>query len=36
MRAGKREIIPYFWGRLLCAMNRVSPGLVDRIMRRYV
>ena len=36
MRAGRREIIPYFWGKLLCGMNRVSPSLVDRVMRRYV
>jgi short-subunit dehydrogenase len=36
MRAGRREIVPYFWGKLLCAMNRVSPSLVDRVMRRYV
>lgn len=36
MRAGRREIIPYFWGKLLCGMNRVSPSLVDRVMKRYV
>ena len=36
MRAGRREIVPYFWGKVLCAMNRVSPTLVDRVMRRYV
>ncbi len=36
MRAGRREIVPYFWGKLLCGMNRVSPGLVDRVMRKYV
>jgi len=36
MRSGRREIVPYFWGKLLCGMNRVSPGLVDRVMKRYV
>lgn len=36
MRTGRREIVPYFWGKLLCAMNRVSPSLVDRVMQRYV
>jgi short-subunit dehydrogenase len=36
MRAGRREIVPYFWGKVLCGMNRVSPGLVDRVMKRYV
>ncbi len=35
MRAGRREIVPYFWGKLLCGMNRVSPRLVDRVMRKY-
>ena len=36
MRSGRREIVPYFWGKVLCGMNRVSPWLVDRVMRRYV
>ena len=36
MRAGRREIVPYLWGKVLCGMNRVSPGLVDRVMKRYV
>ncbi|MHB8899334.1 MAG: SDR family NAD(P)-dependent oxidoreductase [Thermoguttaceae bacterium] len=36
MRAGRREIVPYLWGKVLCGMNRVSPGLVDRMMQRYV
>ncbi len=36
MRSGRREIVPYLWGKVLCGMNRVSPGLVDRVMRRYV
>lgn len=36
MRAGRREIVPYLWGQVLCGMNRVSPGLVDRVMKRYV
>lgn len=33
---GRAEIVPYFWGKLLVMLNRVSPRLVDRIMRRYV
>lgn len=36
MCAGRREIVPYFWGKVLCGMNRVSPGLVDRVMKKYV
>lgn len=36
IRKGKHEIIPYLWGRVLCRMNRLSPGLVDRLMSRYV
>lgn len=36
IRRGDREIIPYFWGRVLCWLNRLSPGLTDRVMRRYV
>ncbi len=36
MCAGRREIVPYFWGKVLCGMNRVSPRLVDRVMKKYV
>jgi short-subunit dehydrogenase len=36
MRRGKHEIIPFFWGRVMCWLNRLSPGLMDRIMARYV
>ena len=36
MRAGKRELIPYRWGKVLCWLNRLSPGLTDRIMARYL
>ena len=36
MRAGKHEIIPYRWGRILCWLNRLSPRLTDSIMARYV
>jgi len=35
IRAGRHEIIPYFWGRVLCLLNRLSPRLVDRLMARY-
>jgi short-subunit dehydrogenase len=33
--AGRHEIIPYRWGRVLCWLNRLSPRLVDRLMARY-
>lgn len=36
MRAGKHEIVPYRWGRVLCWLNRLSPRLTDSIMARYV
>ena len=36
IRRGRHEIIPYRWGRVLCWLNRLSPGLVDRLMARYV
>jgi short-subunit dehydrogenase len=36
MRAGRHEIIPYRWGRVLCWLNRLSPRLVDGLMARYV
>lgn len=35
IRRGRHEIIPYGWGKLLCWLNRLSPGLVDRLMARY-
>ncbi len=34
IRRGRHEIIPYRWGKLLCWLNRISPGLVDRLMSR--
>ena len=36
IRTGRHEIIPYGWGRVLCWLNRLSPGLVDSMMARYV
>jgi short-subunit dehydrogenase len=36
IRRGKHEITPYFWGKVLCWLNRLSPSLMDRIMARYV
>jgi short-subunit dehydrogenase len=36
IRAGRHEIIPNAWGRILCMLNRLSPRLVDRLMARYV
>lgn len=35
MRAGRRQIMPFAWGRLLCVVNRVAPSLVDRVLARY-
>ena len=35
IRQGRHEIIPYFWGRVLCLLNRLSPRLVDGLMARY-
>ena len=36
IRLGRREVIPYGPGKVLCWLNRLSPSLVDRIMKRYV
>ena len=36
IRRGKHAIIPYFWGRVMYLINRISPRLMDRIMSRYV
>jgi len=36
IRTGRHEIIPYFWGRVLCRLNRLSPRLMDWLMTRYV
>ncbi len=36
MRRGKHEIVPYFWGKVLLGLNRLSPALVDRLLTRYV
>ncbi len=36
IRRGDHEIVPYFWGKVLCLLDRLSPGLVDRLMTRYV
>jgi short-subunit dehydrogenase len=33
---GDHEIVPYFWGKVLCLLDRLSPRLVDRLMTRYV
>ncbi len=35
IRLGRHEIIPNFRGRLLVRLNRLVPGLVDRLMSRY-
>jgi short-subunit dehydrogenase len=36
IRCGRREIIPHRRGRMLYWLNRISPGLVDRLVARYV
>ena len=33
--AGRHEIVPYGWGRVLLWLNRLAPRLVDRAMERY-
>ncbi len=35
MRAGRREIMPFRWGKFLCAINALAPSSVDRFLRRY-
>jgi short-subunit dehydrogenase len=35
MQSGRREIMPFAWGRFLCWMNRIAPSLVDRYLARY-
>ncbi len=35
IRRGSHEITPYFWGKFLVLLNRLSPWLVDQIMARY-
>jgi short-subunit dehydrogenase len=35
IRQGRHEIIPYGLGKILCWLNRLSPGMMDRIMARY-
>jgi short-subunit dehydrogenase len=35
IRRGKHEIVPYFPGKLLCWLNRLSPALMDRYLARY-
>lgn len=35
MRSGRHEIIPFGWGKVLCLLNRLAPGLMDRVMARY-
>lgn len=35
IRRGKHEVIPYFWGRIFCWLNRLSPRLMDSLMARY-
>ena len=35
IRRGDHSIIPYFWGKVMCWINRLSPNLMDRIMSRY-
>ena len=35
MRAGRRAIMPFAWGKLLCLLNSIAPSLVDRYLARY-
>ena len=36
MEKGKHSVIPYFWGKVMVWMNRLSPSLMDGVMSRYV
>lgn len=36
IRAGRHEVMPYWPGKLLCWVNRISPRLVDYLMTRYL
>jgi short-subunit dehydrogenase len=36
IRRGGHETIPFGLGRVLCLLNRLAPGFVDRVMERYV
>jgi len=36
IRLGKHEVIPFRLGKVLCLLNRLAPGFVDRLMARYV
>ena len=33
---GRHEVIPFGLGKVLCLLNRLAPGFVDRVMARYV
>jgi short-subunit dehydrogenase len=35
MQRGQHEIIPFTWGKVMCLLNRLAPGLMDRAMARY-
>jgi short-subunit dehydrogenase len=35
IRRGRHEIVPYFWGKVLVGLNRLSPTLTDRLIARY-
>jgi short-subunit dehydrogenase len=35
IKRGRREIVPFAWGKILVGLNRLSPRLVDRILARY-
>ena len=36
MEKGKHAVIPYFWGKVMVWINRLSPKLMDGVMSRYV
>ncbi len=35
MQAGRREIMPFAWGKLMVWINRLAPALLDRYLARY-
>ncbi len=35
VQRNRREIVPYFWGRMFVLLNRLLPGVADRMMKRF-
>lgn len=35
VRSDRREIVPYFWGRMFVLLNRLLPAAAERLMQRF-